>query len=79
VLFKGDDWRGTEKGEKRERNFAAVGVDVVYFPYTQATSSSALRRTLQNADATANRPGDGSEQGSECEARAARAPLVKLN
>jgi hypothetical protein len=28
---------------------------VVYFPYTQATSSSALRRTLQNIDAMANR------------------------
>jgi glycerol-3-phosphate cytidylyltransferase len=55
VLFKGDDWRGTEKGKRLERDFAALGVEVDYFPYTQATSSSALRRTLQNIDAMANR------------------------
>ena len=46
VLFKGDDWRGTAKGEKLERDFAAVGVEVVYFPYTMHTSSSMLRRVL---------------------------------
>jgi len=46
VLFKGDDWRGTAKGEKLERDFAAVGVEVVYFPYTMHTSSSKLRRVL---------------------------------
>jgi glycerol-3-phosphate cytidylyltransferase len=55
VLFKGDDWRGTEKGDRLERDFAGVGVDVIYFPYTPATSSSTLRRTLQNIDAMANR------------------------
>jgi glycerol-3-phosphate cytidylyltransferase len=55
ILFKGDDWRGTEKGNKLERDFAAIGVEVVFFPYTQATSSSALRRTLQNIDAMAAR------------------------
>jgi glycerol-3-phosphate cytidylyltransferase len=46
VIFKGDDWRGTAKGEKLERDFAAVGVEVVYFPYTVSTSSTALRRAL---------------------------------
>lgn len=46
VFFKGDDWRGTEKGLKLEREFAAVGVEVVYFPYTVSTSSTALRRAL---------------------------------
>ena len=55
VLFKGNDWQGTEKGKRLERDFAALGVDVVYFPYTQATSSSALRRTLRNIDMMANR------------------------
>lgn len=45
-FFKGDDWRGTEKGRKLEREFGAVGVEVVYFPYTAHTSSSALRRAL---------------------------------
>lgn len=46
VFFKGDDWRGTEKGLRLEREFAEVGVEVVYFPYTVTTSSTALRRTL---------------------------------
>lgn len=46
VLFKGDDWRGTAKGEKLERDFAAVGVEIVYFPYTVQTSSTLLRRVL---------------------------------
>lgn len=51
ILFKGDDWRGTEKGEKLDRDFAALGVEVAYFPYTLSTSSSALRKTLQSSDA----------------------------
>jgi glycerol-3-phosphate cytidylyltransferase len=46
VIFKGDDWRGTAKGAKLERDFAAVGVEVCYFPYTMQTSSTALRRAL---------------------------------
>lgn len=46
VFFKGDDWRGTEKGQRLERDFADVGVDVVYFPYTVSTSSTQLRRAL---------------------------------
>lgn len=45
-FFKGDDWRGTEKGRRLEREFGAVGVEVVYFPYTMSTSSTALRRAL---------------------------------
>ncbi len=45
-IFKGDDWRGTAKGAKLESDFGAVGVEVVYFPYTMHTSSSQLRRAL---------------------------------
>jgi glycerol-3-phosphate cytidylyltransferase len=55
VLFKGDDWRGTERGDRLERDFAAVGVDVVYFPYTLSTSSSRLRRILNSIEAMADR------------------------
>src|SRR4051794_19492505 len=51
VLFKGDDWRGTPKGEKLERDFAAVGVEVKYFPYTMHTSSTILRKALAAIDA----------------------------
>lgn len=50
VIFKGNDWEGTEKGRALERDFRAVGVDVVYFPYTVHTSSSMLRRALAQLD-----------------------------
>lgn len=48
-FFKGDDWRGTERGLRLEREFADVGVEVVYFPYTAHTSSTQLRRALDAA------------------------------
>jgi glycerol-3-phosphate cytidylyltransferase len=51
VIFKGDDWRGTPKGDRLERDFAAVGVEVRYFPYTVHTSSTVLRRALAALDA----------------------------
>jgi glycerol-3-phosphate cytidylyltransferase len=51
VIFKGDDWRGTVKGVKLERDFAAVGVEVKYFPYTMHTSSTILRKALAAIDA----------------------------
>lgn len=46
VIFKGDDWRGTQKGDRLERDFAEVGVRVEYLPYTMHTSSTILRRAL---------------------------------
>lgn len=46
VFFKGDDWRGTEKGISLERQLSSVGVEVVYFPYTVHTSSTVLRHAL---------------------------------
>lgn len=46
VIFKGDDWKGTEKGDRMEADFAAVGVRVAYFPYTGHTSSTLLRRWI---------------------------------
>jgi len=58
VFFKGDDWRGTPKGLRLEREFAAVGVDVVYFPYTMHTSSTQLRRALDALSASADRVGE---------------------
>lgn len=58
VFFKGDDWRGTPKGLRLEREFAAVGVDVVYFPYTMHTSSTRLRRALDALTESADRVGE---------------------
>jgi glycerol-3-phosphate cytidylyltransferase len=47
VIIKGDDWRGTDRGDKLEADFAAVGVEVAYLRYTEQTSSTMLRRALQ--------------------------------
>lgn len=55
IYFKGDDWRGTARGEKLEAEFSEVDVEVVYFPYTMSTSSSQLRRALASlSDGTRN-------------------------
>lgn len=49
VIMKGDDWKGTDKGDKLESDFAKVGVKVVYLPYTKRTSSTMLRRILERS------------------------------
>src|ERR1700712_5230687 len=46
VIIKGDDWRGTDKGNRLEREFAGVGVEVFYLPYTVHTSTTILRQAL---------------------------------
>ena len=46
VVFKGDDWKGTPKGDELEHDMGSVGVEVHYFPYTQQTSSTELRRII---------------------------------
>ena len=63
LYFKGDDWRGTELGRRLEAEFAKVGVEVVYFPYTVHTSSSVLRRALQSLNRGVGSP----ERAAEAE------------
>ena len=46
VMFVGDDWKGTDKWNKIEADLNAVGVQVVYFPYTKGTSSTLINETL---------------------------------
>lgn len=46
ILFKGDDWKGTPKGDRLEADMQSVGALVVYFPYTRHTSSTHLRQLL---------------------------------
>lgn len=48
TIYKGDDWKGTDRGDKLERQFAEVGVRVVYFPYTEHTSSTRLRSIIDD-------------------------------
>lgn len=51
VIFKGDDWRGTAKGDRLESEMAVVGAFVMYFPYTLHTSSTRLRDYLEKNSA----------------------------
>ncbi len=48
VLFKGDDWLGTPKGDRLVQQMATVNATVHFFPYTKETSSTLLR-SLMNA------------------------------
>jgi glycerol-3-phosphate cytidylyltransferase len=46
VIIKGDDWRGTPKGDALEQEFAPYNVEIAYLPYTVHTSSTMLRQVL---------------------------------
>ncbi len=45
-LFVGSDYKGTERFARYEEYFKDKGVEIVYFPYTQGTSSTQLREKL---------------------------------
>ena len=45
-LFVGSDYKGTERFNRYERELTPLGVKIIYFPYTQGTSSTQLRDAL---------------------------------
>lgn len=45
-LFVGSDYKGTEKFIRYEEYFKDKDVEIVYFPYTQGTSSTIIRRKI---------------------------------
>ena len=47
MMFVGDDWYKTEKWRDIESKFDNVGVRVIYFPYTKATSSTKINSILE--------------------------------
>ena len=47
-LFVGSDYKDTERFRRYEEYFADKGVQIVYFPYTQSTSSTQIRQTILN-------------------------------
>ena len=49
ILFVGDDWYGTEKWEKYEKEFNQNGIKIIYFPYTRGVSSTLINNTLIEA------------------------------
>lgn len=46
VMFVGDDWYKSDKWEEFDHAFTSKGVRVIYFPYTQNTSSTLINETL---------------------------------
>jgi glycerol-3-phosphate cytidylyltransferase len=46
AMFVGDDWKGTEKWNSIESELKKYNVEVVYFPYTQGTSSTLINEIL---------------------------------
>jgi glycerol-3-phosphate cytidylyltransferase len=47
VMFVGDDWKGNALFNQLEKQFAKVGVDIVYFPYTQNVSSTIVKEKIK--------------------------------
>lgn len=48
LLFVGSDYKGTERFNRYEEYFADKGVQIIYFPYTQGTSSTQIREYIIN-------------------------------
>lgn len=46
VIFIGDDYKGTPRWERFEKELNEVGVDVVYLPYTKEVSTSKIREKV---------------------------------
>ncbi len=46
VLFSGDDWKGSERYLKTEKQFSKLGVCIEYFPYTSGISTTQLKDVL---------------------------------
>lgn len=47
MLIVDDDWYNTPKWNAYEKEFAEYGIKIVYFPYTQGTSSTLINETLK--------------------------------
>ena len=47
-LFVGSDYKGTDRFKKYEEFFKNRNVDIMYFPYTQSTSSTQIRNLIEN-------------------------------
>ncbi|PWJ70789.1 cytidyltransferase-like protein [Ruminococcaceae bacterium R-25] len=45
-LFVGSDYKGSERFNRYEEFFKDKGVEIVYFPYTQSTNSTQIRKTV---------------------------------
>lgn len=47
MLFVGSDYKGTDRFKRYENILTPLGVKIIYFPYTQGTSSTKLRQAIE--------------------------------
>ena len=47
-IFIGDDWKGNPRWEKTKEDMAQIGIEVVFLPHTEGTSSTMLREKLSD-------------------------------
>lgn len=47
-IFVGDDWHNSDKWNDFEKQLAEEGCQVIYFPYSQGTSSTLINETLES-------------------------------
>lgn len=47
AIFHGDDWKGSSMYDEIEKKLATVGVDMVFLPHTDGTSSTLLAEKLK--------------------------------
>lgn len=47
VLFSGDDWKGSERYLKTEKQFAEYGAKIEYLPYTKGVSTTEIKQTIK--------------------------------
>lgn len=48
ALFHGDDWKNSDIYKKYEEQFKNIGVDIVFLPHTQGTSSTEISKKIGN-------------------------------
>ncbi len=60
-MFVGSDWKGTEAWNRYEGQFRPVGVEIIYFDYTEGICSTLLRQRLQNRVETVSAEDTSSE------------------
>lgn len=48
AIFVGSDWKDNERWLKTKEEMQTIGVDVIFLPYTEKTSSTLIREKLNN-------------------------------
>jgi glycerol-3-phosphate cytidylyltransferase len=51
IIFHGDDWKDSSMYHEVERNMNAVGVKLIFLPYTNGISSTMIAQILNNSKA----------------------------